>query len=301
MIRFGLCCKFLHQPIKFRTTTVTYLKSLAAKGGNPQNHLRNIIVDNIKALDAAIEYCSINNIGSFRVTSTFFPVITHKDTKYTLDDFDDPMELFNSLKTCKQKAKEKNIRLTTHPSQFILLSSPNDAVTEKSIEDLNYHAYLSDLIGADVINIHVGGAYGNKEEAVRRVKQNFHKLAPDVQSKLTFENDDKTYNAQEVHQICKDLQVPFLYDVHHHRCNGDSFSIEEATDKALSTWNREPLFHISSPINGYENKYANRHHDYINTEDFPCYWRSIHPLTVEVEAKAKEAAIFQLQQELFFT
>ena len=88
------------------------------------------------------------------------------------------------------KAKEKNIRLTTHPSQFILLSSPNNAVTEKSIEDLNYHAYLNDLMGADVINIHVGGAYGNKEEAIKRVKQNFDKLALDVRSKLTFENDD---------------------------------------------------------------------------------------------------------------
>lgn len=298
MTRFGLCCKFSDVPIKFRTTTVTYLKKLSSSGKCQKTYLRDVIVDNIKALEASIDYCSEQNIGSFRVTSTFFPVITHPDTTYTLDDFIDPSELYQGLATCKRKAQEKNIRLTTHPSQFILLSSPDDSVTEKSIADLEYHAYLSNLMGGDVINIHVGGAYGDKKSAMARVIKNFSKLSPDIQSKLTFENDDKTYNAEETFFVCKELNIPFVYDVHHHRCNPDSLSIEQATSKSLETWDREPLFHISSPINGWQGPHTNRHHDYINITDFPSCWKEITPLTIEVEAKAKELAIFKLQKDL---
>ena len=285
-------------PIKFRTTTVTYLKNLHAKGGDQKGYLRKIIVDNISALEKSLEYCKTHHIGAFRVASTFFPAITHPDVQYTLEDFEDPGELFAGFKTCKQKAEEYDIRLTTHPSQFILLSSPNDDVTDKSISDLDYHAYLCDLMGGDVINIHVGGAYGDKEAAVARVKKNFEKLSPAVQSKLTLENDDKTYGALEVANICKDLEIPFVYDVHHHRCLKDSLSMEEATDLALKTWNREPLFHISSPLEGYKGKAPERHHDYINAQDFPEYWKTLDPLTVDIEAKAKELAIAKLQEDL---
>ena len=298
MIRLGLCCKFFEQPINFRTATVSHLMKIKSKGQDYKKYLRDIIDSNIKALDASIEFCSLHDIGCFRINSEFFPAITHELTKYTLEEFEDFQSLLDGLQVCRKKAKDKNIRLTMHPSQFILLSSPNDEVTEKAIADLNYHAYLSDLVGGDVINIHMGGGYGDKKSAVERVVKNFDKLKPEVQSKLTFENDDKIYSPVEVFEVCMRLKIPFVYDVHHHRCLKDEFSIEEATEKAILTWNREPLFHISSPIDGYEAKNSRPHHDYININDFPLFWKKISPLTVEVEAKAKEAAIFKLQKDL---
>ena len=86
-------------------------------------------------------------------------------------------------------------------------------------------------------------------------------------------------------------------DVHHHRCNPDTLSEEEATQRALATWSREPLFHISSPLHGWKGSQRSPHHDYINIRDFPVFWDGL-DVTVEVEAKAKELAVKKLMEAL---
>jgi UV DNA damage endonuclease len=78
----------------------------------------------------------------------------------------------------------------------------------------------------------------------------------------------------------------------------DDLTVEQATAAAWATWqNREPLFHISSPMEGWHEPKPERHHDDIDPEDFPAAWRS-GALTVEVEAKAKELAVARLQRDL---
>ena len=57
--------------------------------------------------------------------------------------------------------------------------------------------------------------------------------------------------------------------MHHHRCNRDALSEDEATRLAIATWNREPMFHISSPIEGWQGPTPARHHDFIDVKDFP--------------------------------
>ena len=43
------------------------------------------------------------------------------------------------------------------------------------------------------------------------------------------------------------MGILLVYDVHHHRCNPDGLSVEEATSQAMATWDREPLFpHLQS-------------------------------------------------------
>jgi UV DNA damage endonuclease len=74
-------------------------------------------------------------------------------------------------------------------------------------------------------------------------------------------------------------------------------SEEEATRQTLTTWNREPLFHISSPLEGWKGPKPHRHGDYINIRDFPAFWLGL-DATVEVEAKAKELAVKRLAKAL---
>jgi UV DNA damage endonuclease len=85
--------------------------------------------------------------------------------------------------------------------------------------------------------------------------------------------------------------------VHHHRCLADGLSVSEITARARRTWSTEPVFHLSSPLAGWDGPRPQRHHDYIDPADFPPEWLGW-PLTVEVEAKAKELAVLKLLAEL---
>ena len=184
-----------------------------------------------------------------------------------------------------------------HPDQFVVLNSPRPEVVEASIRELEYQTEVAEWVGADVVNIHGGGAYGDKKTALDDFARNLKLLSRRLRSRLTVENDDKTYTPADLLPMCRAEGIPFVYDVHHHRCNRDSLSEAEATDRAVATWDREPLFHVSSPIEGWHGSRPERHHDFVDVQDFPECWRGLE-ITVEVEAKAKEVAVLKLMKAL---
>ena len=242
-------------------------------------------------------FCAKHNIGSFRVNSQILPIKTHPDNGYNIEDLPEGKEIIKAFKRCKELLRVNKLRMTFHPDQFILLSSSNEEVTKHSIAELNYQAEVSAWIGADVINIHGGGAYGNKQKALDQVARNLQRLSNAVRQRLTFENDDKTYTPEDLLPLCRKEGIPFVYDIHHHRCHPDGMSVEQVTQAALATWDREALFHVSSPREGWDGPLINRHHDYIDVKDFPPCWRGL-DITVEVEAKAKEMAVQRLYHAL---
>ncbi|MBN2461404.1 MAG: UV DNA damage repair endonuclease UvsE [Candidatus Cloacimonetes bacterium] len=295
MIRLGLVCIFRHEPIKFRRTTAKYVSSLGLQERLP--FLSGLILDNISSLSKALKYCILNGIGDFRINSQIMPLKTHPELHYELKDLPDYQQIMVELEKCRELCKEHNLRTTFHPDQFILLSSIDPAVVSKSIAELQYQAEFSELIGCDVINIHGGGAYGNKKDSLARLRRNYELLPEAVQSRLTLENDDRVFTPQDLLPVCNDLDIPLVYDVHHHRCLADGMSEEKATEFTLKTWNREPLFHLSSPRLGWGNGNSRLHHDYIDFGDFPESWREL-DLTIEVEAKGKELAVLLLKENL---
>ncbi len=295
MIRLGLCCKFQAEPIHFYTATARYTAGLSLK--QRYNKISQLCLRNALSLVMAIEYCGKNNIGSFRINSQILPLKTHPDIKYSLDSLPDAKEIKSTFNLCKKRAQSLQVRLTFHPDQFILLSSADPQVTKKSIEELEYQAQVSQMVGADVINIHAGGVYGDKKAALERVGYALTRLNKAVRQRLTFENDDRSYTPSDLLAFCKKHSVAFVYDVHHHRCLPDDLTVEQATALALKTWNREPLFHISSPKEKWTSPNPRWHHDYIDIKDFPQCWRNL-DITVEVEAKAKELAVKKLYAQL---
>ncbi len=295
MIRLGLCCQFAEEPIKFFTTTATSILKMDREAALAK--LSRLCLQNAESLIKALAYCQEHHIGAFRINSQILPLKTHPEAGYEISDLPDAEQIVTTFKSCREFSTDGTVRLSFHPDQFILLSSPNEQVTERSIADLNYQAEVSEWVGADVMNIHGGGAYGDKAAALKRVIDNVKQLSPSVRKILTFENDDKIYAPEDLLPVCRETGIPLVYDVHHHRCHPDGFTIEQATQAALATWNREPLFHISSPKDGWEGPKPARHHDYIDINDFPACWRQL-DLTIDVEAKAKELAVKRLFDEL---
>ena len=295
MIRLGLCCLFRDQPIKFVTTTATSIGKM--KRPDALLKLSRLCMENADALLAALQFCADNGIGCFRVNSQILPIKTHPTSGYEVEELPDGDEIICRFKACGVFVKKHKLRTCFHPDQFVVLNSQRLEVVDSSIRELEYQAEVAEWIGADVINIHGGGAYGDKPKALADFASNLDRLSSRVRSRLTVENDDKTYTPNDLLPICKATGIPLVYDVHHHRCNPDGLSIEQATKKALATWDREPMFHISSPIEGWDGPKPQRHHDFIEVKDFPECWRR-KKITVEVEAKAKEVAVERLRTEL---
>jgi UV DNA damage endonuclease len=254
-----------------------------------------LVEHNALSLRYALEHCVRLGIRAFRVSSDLLPLATHEQFAYRLADL--PAHIRELFAAAGQFAQTQGIRLSFHPDQFVLLNSPRAEVVRAAIRDLVLHAELADLLGADVITIHAGGGYGDKAKALRRLVRNVERLPDAVRQRLTLENDDHIYTVADLLPVCRSLGVPLVYDVHHHRCNPDGLSVEQATEYAYATWNREPIFHISSPRGGWRSRDVTLHADYIRPADFPTGWLDL-PLTVDVEAKAKEKAVLRLARDL---
>ncbi|SHJ04262.1 UV-damage endonuclease [Malonomonas rubra DSM 5091] len=297
MLRLGLCCLFRQAPIKFRSSTA---KSLLRLPRDEQlARLDQLCLENSRALLAAVDEVRHLGIGAFRVLSPLFPLFTHPEVGYQLDQLASADEIRAILHEVKQRKTAARLRLSFHPDQFVLLSSPRPEVTESSLRELAYQAELAELIGADVINIHAGGVYGDKPAALRRLGKEIEKLPEAIRSRLTLENDDVSYSVADLRPFCADYAIPLVYDVHHHRCNPDGLSIAAATEICLESWqrvDREPYLHISSPKQGWDGN-PKPHADFIDPADFPVEWLAL-DATLDVEAKAKEPAVLQLKEQL---
>ena len=268
--------------------------------GSAGAKLNRLCRTNAEALLASLQFCAENEIGCFRVNSQILPLKTHPDLGYEVQDLPDGPEIIRRFQACGEFARLHGLRTCFHPDQFVVLNSPRATVVEASIRELEYQAEVAEWIGADVINIHAGGAYGDKKTALAAFERNLCRLSNTARSRLTVENDDMTYTPADLLPLCRRAGMPLVYDVHHHRCLADGLTIEEATLEAKVTWNREPLFHISSPLEGWDGPRPRRHHDYIDFNDFPDCWREL-AITVEVEAKAKEHAVLRLRSDLQHT
>lgn len=295
MIRYGLCCMFRDQPIKFRTTTAAAIGRLKRADGLAK--LSALCMANADALLASLQFCAGHGIGCFRINSQILPLKTHPEFGYAIDDIPEGDEIIRRFKKCGRFAKKHHLRTCFHPDQFVVLNSARPDVVDKSIAELEYQSEVAEWVGADVVNIHGGGAFGDKQKALAEFARILKRLSRRARSRLTVENDDRTYTPADLLPMCRAEGIPLVYDVHHHRCNRDELSEEEATGQAIATWNREPMFHISSPIEGWKGPHPERHHDFIDIRDFPVFWHDL-DLTVEVEAKAKEVAVLKLKKQL---
>lgn len=293
MVRLGLCCTFAAADIKFRTTTATAQRRRRPR--ERRSRLRALAAANADALAAAIEYCSAHGIGSFRVTSRILPLRTHPELGYDARSLGE--KVVGRFRTCRALAAARKVRITFHPDQFIVLSTPHRPVLRSSLAEIEHLAEVAGWIGGDVITIHGGGGYGDPAAALDRLHRALDRLSPRARALITLENDERVYSPSALLPLCRAAGVPLVYDVHHHRLNPDRLTIEEATAEAISTWPREPVFHVSSPRHGWSGPHPERHHDFIALRDFPPLWQTL-DVTVEIEAKAKELAIARLRRAL---
>ena len=262
--------------------------------------LKSITSSNFNALEKIIRYNIENDIHFYRITSALIPLTTHPEVpnweyrKIFKKDF----EYIGKL------IRQSNMRVDTHPDQFNVINSAKEEVVQNTIRNLSRQVeWFEDLNYPEgKMVIHVGGATGGKEAALKRFVDNFKVFPQDIQNRLIIENDDKIYTAKETLSLCEQLQVPMVLDVHHHNCNNDGENIYDMLGEIFDTWNGQPLppkIHFSSPKDGELDR---KHADYIDADDFINFIENSRVLNTDfdvmLECKEKDIALFKLVDDI---
>lgn len=255
---------------------------------------------NLKNTLRIIYYNIAHGIDVYRMSSSLVPLATHPEVMW---DFRTPFKsLFKEIGELVQKHR---LRVSFHPNQFTLFTSPKEHITTNAISDMTYHYQLLEAMGLHKdanMNIHVGGTYGDKEKAVASFNENFIKLDKHIRMQTTLENDDKTYTAEETLKICEEHDVPFVFDYHHHWANSGDADFEELLPRIFATWERTgkvPKFHLSSPKS---ESLIRAHADYVDMDFAVPFIQALKTFgksaDIMIEAKAKDKAALQFVEEL---
>ncbi|MED1265887.1 UV DNA damage repair endonuclease UvsE [Bacillus mycoides] len=281
-----------------KTMTFTSWKKL--KKQERADKLYNVTLQNLEHTIRILHYNIAHEIPLYRLSSSIVPLATHPEVEF------DYIQIFAPLwRKIGALIQEHNLRVSFHPNQFTLFTSDKPHITTNAITDMTYHYNVLDAIGiadSSYINIHVGGAYGNKESAIGRFHENIKKLPSHIKKQMTLENDDKTYTTSETLAICQKENIPFVFDYHHHIANLCDEPLERLLPAIFETWSRTnipPKVHISSPKSEKEFR---AHSDYIDLEFIKPFLHIAKKVDrnfdIMIESKQKDLALLQLISEI---
>jgi UV DNA damage endonuclease len=278
-------------------------------------HLRT----SIEALHGVFGYLERERIGMYRMTASLAPYATHPDLPQFHGQLEDCREALAAL---GGRAAELDLRLSTHPGQYVVLNSEHPGVRDAAIRDLECQAALLDAMGLGpeaVVVLHVGGGAGGHGAGIDRFLAGFERLSERARARLVIENDDRTYALGHVLALHERTGLRVVWDILHHHCNDpDGIPDREALEAALATWpgGQTPKIHFSSPKTAMEqrSRRAGRrverswvlpqlraHADVIDPIAFEHFLRDTATgldFDVMLEAKAKDLALLRLRAQL---
>jgi UV DNA damage endonuclease len=295
-IRFGYVSTAisLWEASPSRTITFTRYKQLGKEERTAK--LLELTAENLKSTRRMLLYNIAHEIELYRLSSSIVPLATHPDVMW---DFVTPFQ--KEWQELGDIIRKHQLRVSFHPNQFTLFTSPKNKITDNAVIDMEYHYRMLEAMGVEnnsLLNIHIGGAYGDKVETIQRFHQNLKKLPAHIKAVTTLENDDKTYNADETLLACEKESIRFVFDYHHHMANLGDISLAEILSRTVATWektNLPPKIHVSSPKS---EKAFRSHADYVDVEFLMPLMGALKELKVDVdfmiEAKMKDLAMLQL-------
>ncbi|RFU67989.1 UV DNA damage repair endonuclease UvsE [Bacillus sp. V59.32b] len=280
--------------------TLTFKRYGELEKEKRMQRLYDVTRQNIANTLRILYYNSAHEINVYRLSSSIVPLATHPEVQW---DFLTPFR--TEWQGLGEWIKRHHMRVSFHPNQFTLFTSPNPSITANAVKDMEFHYKMLEAMGVhdhSFINIHVGGAYGDKSSATARFHENLTQLPIHVKRRMTLENDDKTYTTEETLTICQRERIPLAFDYHHHMANPGEMPLEELLPLVFETWDHTgiyPKIHISSPKSEKEFR---SHADFVDIEFIMPLVQVLKVLKRDVdfmvEAKMKDQAMLKLIGDL---
>jgi len=304
----GLCCQWI-EPRTKRSGEVIYENVINEKllqlgrfnkGLYDTSRIVNTYHNNVDEHIKLVPKLVANNIKVFRMTSNMLPLFEFNQELIERDEL-----LHKKFQKLGKLFLDNNIRVTTHPGQFTILNSNEDRVIQNSIKELEYHAWMFDIMGFErspyyAINIH-GGKRDNFDKLVETIN---NKLPHNVRSRLTLENDERCFSVKQLVEVFKYTGIPVVFDSHHFVFNEDGMNMVEAFNQSYDTWmacDVKPLQHISNtePELKDGNFSDRRKHSWsIHYIPKPQHIGLTYDMIdVDVEAKGKNIALLKMRKD----
>ena len=290
-MKLSLCCisnMLAEKDIKFRTMTY---KSFSSKPKiESLEKLSDIVRNNFNTTEKIIRHCALVGIKGYRISSDLVPIINHPEVMLNISDLPNYKLIQYEINKVGKAIKETGLRISAHPSEYISLTSDDNRVINNSINDLEQHAEIFDLLELEnntfnPLNIHCRKD-GDPLIISDKFKKNFELLSDRVKNRLVLENNDNAKGVWSVRNLIKYFPgYSITFDTLHHKMLSDGYSDEEAFNAAFDTWKFEPIFHYSE---GKDNTRAHRD----MADNLPLnYGKSV---IWDVELKGKDYAILEM-------
>lgn len=286
--RLGFAVKFMGRPLPSA--------DLRRIGSHP--HLRQ----SIAYLLDALPYLREERFAMYRLASSLAPYGTHPDYP-AMRASRQHEEARDELEQLGRAFREAAIRISTHPSQYVVLDSPDPDLVARSTAELEADADLLDalLAGPEArVIVHVGGRYDDPLAARERWIRAYEAAPGSVRRRLALENDERLFGLSDVVWIAERCGVPICLDLHHHRLHpeGRDLGWEDALRLAAASWPAgiRPKAHLSSVREGGR---FGAHADLIDPDDLLGAIRAL-PCDYDLmlEAKSKDLAVLAARADL---
>ena len=263
------------------------MKGCALKNAT-EDRLMALIGHNLSALDAMLSYNQANEIRLFRISSDIIPFGSGLASTFPWQ-----LRFSETLRAVGNKANASAIRLSMHPGQYTVLNTPDPAVLQRAIADLQYHANFLDSLGLDSSHkliLHVGGVYGNKLAALKRFSDHYKDLPDAIKRRLVIENDDRCYHIGDVLELAGQLKIPVVYDTLHNRVNCCDPTKDDLywISQCASTWEKpdgRQKIHYSQQDG---TKKAGSHSQTIDLEEFLAFYRGLGNVQPDIMLEVKD-------------